>query len=62
MTIQNLGTASTGALITEGQKQKEIRSNELDNLISDATQKPLAITISDAAGSPTSSDRTLTDD
>ena len=62
MRINNLGTASTGALIADGQSQKEIRSNELDNLLSNATQKILALTISDAAGSPTEADRTLTDD
>ena len=60
--LTNIGDHKNGALIAAAQKQKEVRSNALDNLNSDATQKPLAITISDGAGSPTSSDRTLTDD
>ena len=61
-TLDNLGSHADGSLIAESQAQKEITSNALDNLVSNATQKPLAITITDAAGSPAVANRTLTDD
>ena len=61
-TLDNLGGHADGALIAQSQSQKEVTSNALDNLLSNATQKPLAVTITDAAGSPTSADRTLSDD
>ena len=61
-TLDNLGAHADGALIAQSQSQKEVTSNALDNLLSNATQKPLAVTITDAAGSPTSADRTLSDD
>jgi len=61
-TLANLGAHADGALIAQSQSQKEVTSNALDDLLSDATQKPLAVVISDAVGSPLSADRTLTDD
>ena len=60
--ITNIGDHVDGEHITVGQAQKEVSSNALDDLISDATQKPISIAITDSAGSPTSADRTLTDD
>ncbi len=60
MTLNNAGSHPNATLVAQAQKQKEVVSNALDNLISDMTQKPLAVTISDGGGSPTSSDRTLT--
>ncbi len=61
-TLANLGAHADGVLIAQSQSQKEVTSNALDNLVSDATQKPLAVTVSDIAGSPLSADRTLLDD
>ncbi len=52
--VNNLGDHVDGTLIAESQSQKATTSNSLDNLVSDATQKPFAITIT--------MDRTLTDD
>ena len=60
--INNLGDHVDGTLITQSQSQKEVTANALLNLLSDATQKRLAVTISDGAGSPTEADTTLTDD
>ncbi len=60
--ITNLGDHVDGAHITVGQAQKEVNSNALDDLVSDATQKPLSVTITDSGDSPTQADRTLTDD
>ena len=60
--LDNLGTHADGALIAQSQAQKEVTSNALDNLRSNATQGVLALTISDSAGSPSSADRTLGDD
>ena len=61
-TLDNLGAHADGELIAQSQSQKEVSSNALDNLISNATQKALSITIADGAGSPTQADRTLTND
>ncbi len=61
-TLDNLGSHADGELIAQSQSQKEVTSNALDNLLSNATQKVLSITISDGAGSPTEADRTLTTD
>lgn len=61
-TLANLGAHADGVLIAQSQSQKEVTSNALDNLLSDATQKPLAVTVSDIAGSPLSADRILTND
>ncbi len=61
-TLANLGAHADGVLIAQSQSQKEVTSNALDNLLSNATQKALAITISDAVGSPVSADRTLSAD
>ena len=36
MTLKNLGAATRGALVTEGQDLKEVTSNDLDDLISDS--------------------------
>ncbi len=52
--INNLGDATEGTLIAESQATKATTSNSLDNLLSDATQKPLSKTIT--------TDTTLTDD
>ena len=60
--LDNLGTHADGALIAQSQSQKEVTSNALDNLLSNATQGVLSVTISDAAGSPTSAERSLSDD
>ena len=60
--LDNLGTHADGALIAQSQSQKEVTSNALDNLLSNATQGVLDITISDSVDSPTSADRTLSDD
>ncbi len=61
-TLDNLGAHADGELIAQSQSQKEVTSNALDNLLSNATQKVLSITIADGAGSPTQADRTLTAD
>ena len=61
-TLDNLGTHADGALIAQSQSQKEVTSNALDNLLSNATQKALSVVIADSAGSPTDADRTLGDD
>lgn len=61
-TLDNLGAHADGALIAQSQAQKEVTSNALDNLLSNATQGGLGVSIADAAGSPTSAERTLTDD
>ncbi len=61
-TLANLGAHADGALIAQSQSQKEVTSNALDNLLSNATQKALAVSVPAAAGSPLSADRTLTDD
>ena len=61
-TLDNLGTHADGVLIAQSQSQKEVTSNALDNLLSNATQKVLSIVIADAAGSPTVADRTLSND
>jgi len=52
--LNNLGDHTEGTLIAESQAQKATTSNSLDNLLSDATQLPLDITIT--------GNRTLTDD
>ena len=61
--LNNLGGHSKGTLLATDASgtNKEIISNDLDNLISDACHKPLPITISDV-GSPDNADRTLTSD
>lgn len=61
-TLDNLGSHVDGALIAQSQAQKEVTSNALDNLLSNATQHALAVTIQDSIGSPTVADRTLSDD
>jgi hypothetical protein len=61
-TLANLGAHADGVLIAQSQSQKEVTSNALDTLLSNATQKPLAVAIPAAAGSPLSADRTLTAD
>jgi hypothetical protein len=61
-TLDNLGTHADGDLIAQSQSQKGVTSNALDNLLSNATQRALSITIADAPGSPTVADRTLSDD
>lgn len=61
-TLDNLGAHADGALIAQSQSQKEVTSNALDNLLSNATQGVLDITISDSLDSPTTADRTLSDD
>jgi len=60
--LDNLGTHVDGTLIAQSQSQKEVTSNALDNLLSGATQGVLSVAIADAAGSPTTADRTLNDD
>lgn len=60
--LDNLGSHADGALIAQSQSQKEVTSNALDNLLSNATQAPLTVTIADSAESPTTADRTLSDD
>ena len=60
--IDNLGTHVDGALIAQSQSQKEVTSNALDNLLSNATQAILSVAISDSPDSPTSADRVLSDD
>ena len=59
--INNLGGHSTGTLLEtdSSDTDKPAISDALANLISDANQKPLSITISDI-GSPENADRTLT--
>jgi len=52
--IDNLGDHVDGTLIAESQAQKATTSNSLDNLVSNATQKPFSITIT--------ANRTLDDD
>jgi hypothetical protein len=54
MALDNLGSHSDGALIVQSQAQKEVTANALLNLLSNATQKPLPITIT--------GNKTLTDD
>ena len=60
--IDNLGTHVDGALIAQSQAQKEVTSNALDNLLSNATQAILSIAISDSLDSPTIADRVLSGD
>ena len=60
--LDNLGAHADGALIAQSQSQKEVTSNALDNLLSNATQAVLAVAIADSPGSPTSADRSLSDD
>ncbi len=60
--LDNLGAHADGVLIAQSQSQKEVTSNALDNLLSNATQAILALAIVDGAGSPTNADRTLSDD
>jgi len=60
--IDNLGAHADGALIAQSQSQKEVTSNALDNLLSNATQAVLPVTIADAAGSPSNADRALSDE
>ncbi len=62
--LNNLGGHSNSTLLEEDppfDPDKPAISDKLDNLLSDATQKPLEITISDV-GSPEQADRTLTSD
>jgi hypothetical protein len=58
-TLDNLGQHSDGTLIAQAQAQKEVTSNALDNLLANATQKRLAVALSDLPGSPTLSEATL---
>ena len=60
--LDNLGTHADGALIVQSQSQKEVTSNALDNLLSNATQAILNLVISDGAGSPTLAEQNLSDD
>ena len=60
--LDNLGDHIDGALIAQSQSQKEVTSNALDNLLSNATQAILDVAIADAAGSPSVADRSLSDD
>ncbi len=60
--LDNLGTHVDGTLIAQSQSQKEVTSNALDNLMSNATQAVLNVAIADSIGSPTVADRSLTDD
>ena len=60
--LDNLGTHADGALIAQSQSQKEVTSNALDNLLSNATQSVVTITITDSLDSPTTAGRTLSDD
>jgi len=60
--LDNLGTHADGGLIVQSQSQKEITSNALDNLLSNATQAALSVAIVDASGSPTLAERNLSDD
>lgn len=60
--LDGLSPHSDSTLIAESQKQKAATSNAVDNLVANATQKRLSVTISDAAGSPTVADKTLTSD
>ncbi len=60
--LDNLGTHVDGVLIAQSQSQKEVTSNALDNLLSNATQAALSVAIADAAGSPTLAERNLSDD
>lgn len=57
-TLDNLGAHTDGALIAQSQSQKEVTSNALDNLLSNATQKPLTVAVT--LGSP--AEFNLTDD
>ena len=41
--IDNLGAHADGTLIAQSQSQKEITSNALDNLLSNATQAVLSV-------------------
>jgi hypothetical protein len=60
--IDNLGTHVDGTLIAQSQSQKEVTSNALDNLLSNATQALLSVAVSDSPDSPTTADRALIDD
>ncbi len=60
--LDNLGTHADGALIAQSQAQKEVTSNALDNLLSNATQAALSVTIADGIGSPTAAERSLSND
>jgi hypothetical protein len=60
--LDNLGTHADGVLIAQSQSQKEVTSNALDNLLSNATQSALNVAITDGAGSPTLAERSLSDD
>jgi hypothetical protein len=57
-TLDNLGAHTDGVLIAQSQSQKEVTSNALDNLLSNATQKPLTVVVT--LGSP--AEFNLTDD
>ena len=60
--LDNLGTHADGALIAQSQAQKEVTSNALDTLLSNATQAVLGVAIADSIDSPTTADRSLSDD
>lgn len=60
-TLDNLGAHTDAVLIAQSQAQKEVTSNALDNLLSNATQRRLTVVIQDV-GSPANADRTLSSD
>lgn len=60
-TLDNLGAHSDATLIAQSQAQKEVTSNALDNLLSNATQGRATVVIQDV-GSPANADKTLTAD
>lgn len=60
-TLENLGAHTDAILIAQSQAQKEVTSNALDNLLSNATQRRLTIVVQDT-GSPANADKTLTTD
>lgn len=61
-TLDNLGQHGDGSLIAQSQSQKEVTSNALDNLLSNATQKQLAVALADLSGSPSASEAVLSFD
>lgn len=60
-TLDNLGAHTDAVLIAQSQAQKEVTSNALDNLLSNATQRRLTVVVQDV-GSPANANRTLTSD
>jgi len=58
-TLDNLGQHGDGSLIAQSQSQKEVTSNALDNLLSNATQKRFAVALADLPGSPTRAEAVL---